>query len=55
MPLLLSAVDAVIRCHVDWAKMQLKWKPDNKYFWWALGADQMLHYLTYVGIIAYGC
>lgn len=54
MPLWLAAVDAVIHYHVDWAKMQLPWKPDNKYFWWALGVDQMLHYLTYVGIVAYG-
>lgn len=54
MPLWLAGVDAVIHYHVDWLKMQFTWKPDNKYFWWALGVDQMLHYLTYVGIVAYG-
>lgn len=54
MPLWLAAIDGVIHYHVDWLKMQLPWKPDNKYFWWALGVDQMLHYLTYVGIVAYG-
>ena len=24
---------------------------DQKYFWWALGADQMVHHLTNIGII----
>ena len=58
----LSALAAVcfaeflIHYHVDWAKMNLNkhWglKPDNsEYFWWLLGADQLLHYLTYFGMI----
>lgn len=46
-------VDAVIHYHVDWLKMQFKWTPDNRYFWWALGVDQMLHYLTYVLLIGW--
>lgn len=54
MALWLAAIDAIIHYHVDWVKMQFKWKPDNKYFWWLLGADQMIHYLTYIGVIAYG-
>ena len=29
-----------------------RWKPDNRYFWWALGADQMAHHLTHYLIIA---
>lgn len=46
----------LIHYHVDWAKMNLNkyWglKPDNsEYFWWLLGADQLLHYLTYFGMI----
>jgi len=28
-----------------------RWKPDNKYFWWALGQDQMVHHLTHYWII----
>lgn len=51
LPLWLTAIDIVVHYHVDWAKMQFKYTPDNKYFWWLLGVDQMLHYLTYVFII----
>jgi len=29
-----------------------RWKPDNKYFWWALGQDQMVHHLTHYWIIS---
>jgi hypothetical protein len=28
-----------------------RFKPDQIYFWWALGLDQMLHYLTYAVMI----
>ena len=28
-----------------------RFKPDNKYFWWALGLDQMLQHLTHYVII----
>jgi len=28
-----------------------RWKPDSKYFWWALGQDQMVHHLTHYYII----
>lgn len=49
-------VEFLIHYHVDWAKMNLNkhWglKPDNsEYFWWLLGFDQLLHYLTYFGMI----
>lgn len=57
LPLWAAVADTVIHYHIDWLKMNLneRWnlKPDNsEYFWWLLGADQMAHYLTYVGIIA---
>lgn len=49
----LSLADGVIHYHIDWAKQQLNKNltvKDN--MWWAwFGADQALHYLTYVGII----
>lgn len=50
------AIEFLVHYHVDWAKMNLnkRWglKPDNsEYFWWLLGADQLLHYLTYFGMI----
>lgn len=28
-----------------------RFKPDQIYFWWALGLDQLAHYLTYVVMI----
>jgi hypothetical protein len=28
-----------------------RWKPEQPYFWWALGADQMMHHLTHYLII----
>ena len=32
-------------------KMLGRFKPDNKYFWWSLGGDQMWHHLTHYLII----
>jgi hypothetical protein len=52
----LGVADAVVHYHVDWAKMRLnerlKLTPDNEWFWHLLGLDQLLHYLTYVGLIS---
>lgn len=28
-----------------------RFKPDNKYFWWSLGFDQMVHHLTHYFIL----
>lgn len=53
--LLLPLADFVIHYHIDWAKQQLNrglTAADRKFWIW-LGADQALHYLTYVGIIYY--
>ncbi len=49
-------LDAVIHYHVDWAKMNVNkhfgWGANtHEEFWWALGADQLAHQLTYAGII----
>ena len=49
-------IDFALHYHIDWAKMNLnarmKWTPMNsEKFWYLLGFDQMLHYLTYVGIV----
>lgn len=52
--LLLGGLDGVLHYHIDWAKQQLNrglTAADRK-FWILLGADQGLHYLTYIGIIA---
>lgn len=30
-----------------------RFSPDQIYFWWALGLDQLAHFLTYIAMIAY--
>lgn len=54
--IILGLVDGVIHYHIDWSKSKINTRfnlyPEwDKMFWWLLGADQMLHYLTYVFII----
>ena len=48
---LLPLVDFVIHFTVDRIKVSPKlggrWNPTQPYFWWALGADQMMHHLTH--------
>jgi hypothetical protein len=50
----LAFLDGLVHYHIDWAKTNLsrKYTPADQEFWLWLGADQGLHYLTYVGIIA---
>lgn len=52
----LAIVDMVVHYHIDWAKMNIGkhygLKPDNsEWFWILLGLDQLLHTLTYIGMI----
>ncbi len=52
----LGLIDTFIHYHVDWVKMNINakfgWKADqHPQFWWLLGADQLAHYLTYIGLI----
>jgi hypothetical protein len=57
--LLLAAGIAVgeflLHYHVDWLKEQLthrnNWTPQCRCFWYALGADQLVHGFTYLGIV----
>jgi len=54
----LAAADFLIHYHIDWAKVKINkrygWKCDNsEKFWYLLGFDQLLHQLTYIGIIAW--
>lgn len=56
LALILAVAEAVIHYHIDWAKVKINTrynlKADNsKYFWWLLGADQLLHQLTYAMLI----
>lgn len=56
----LLALEFIIHYHIDWLKEQLVrrngWTTHDTPFWWAIGIDQMLHGLTYVGLlwIAFG-
>jgi len=52
----LACVDGFVHYHIDWAKMNIGkktgWGPlTSEYFWWLLGLDQYLHYMTYVFIL----
>lgn len=51
----LAALEGAIHYHVDWFKMAYNkkkgWGPQtHEQFWWLLGADQLAHSLTYLGI-----
>ena len=47
----LAFIDFIIHFTVDRIKaspfMLGRFKPDQPYFWWSLGADQMAHHLTH--------
>jgi len=53
--LYLAILDGLIHYHVDWTKMKLGkrygWTPANQAFWTAIGADQLAHQLTYLGLV----
>lgn len=53
--LILPLFDFVAHYHIDYFKQQLNkgLTTADRMFWVWLGADQALHYLTYVGIISY--
>lgn len=53
----LGLFDAIIHYHIDWLKMNINawygWRAEkDEAFWWALGVDQYLHAITYIGLIA---
>jgi hypothetical protein len=47
-------VDGLVHYHIDWVKTNIAYKytPADDQFWFWLGLDQTLHYLTYIAIIA---
>ena len=51
----LSFADFVLHYHIDYVKQKLNKEltTADRQFWVWLGADQALHYLTYIGIISY--
>ena len=54
--LLIAFLDFFAHYHIDWAKMNInrnrKLTPADEAFWFWLGVDQLMHYLTYIGLIA---
>jgi hypothetical protein len=46
----------IVHYHIDWAKGQLtrrgRLTTADAMYWWGIGADQLLHHLTYVAIAA---
>jgi len=54
--ILLAFIDGVVHYHIDWAKMNINKNrnltPADNAFWFWLGIDQLMHYLTYIGLIA---
>ena len=53
--LTILAGEFIIHYHLDWLKEQTvrrqSWTSRDTPFWWALGIDQLMHGLTYVGIL----
>jgi hypothetical protein len=56
--LMMMVFDAFLHYHIDWAKTNINtnmgWTATtHDEFWWLLGLDQLLHWLTYVAIIGW--
>lgn len=51
---MISSLDFLVHYHIDWAKMRLSngLATTDHAFWVWLGLDQLLHTLTYLGIVA---
>ena len=51
----LGFIDFVLHYHIDWAKINInkRWNytVENPKFWAWLGADQLAHSLTYLGLV----
>jgi len=56
LALAVIAAELFFHYHIDWLKERIlsegKWGPKDKGYWRTFGVDQMLHNLTYVGIVA---
>lgn len=54
LALVLAFVDVVLHYHIDWAKAKLTndCQPDSTEYWIYFGLDQLLHALTYIGLVA---
>jgi hypothetical protein len=56
LALAVVAAELFFHYHIDWLKERIlaegNWGPEDKAYWRTFGVDQMLHNLTYVGIVA---
>lgn len=52
---MLGSIDFLLHYHIDWLKQKLNHSKTyvDKMWWFYMGLDQCLHYLTYIGIIYY--
>jgi len=54
---LIDIGEFVLHYHVDWLKGQVDvrygWTEKDQMYWVVFGADQLVHQLTYLGIVAY--
>ena len=52
---MVMGAEALVHYHCDWTKEQLVkragWTPVTDQFWRAMGIDQLVHGLTYVGMV----
>ena len=52
---MLGVLDFMVHYHIDWTKININRKnnytPQDKQFWTWLGADQLAHSLTYLGLV----
>jgi hypothetical protein len=52
---IIGVIDFVLHYHIDWAKININkrynYTPENPKFWAWLGADQLAHSLTYIGLV----
>lgn len=55
LAIVLGFIDFATHYHIDWAKININKKynytPENPKFWAWLGADQLAHSLTYLGLV----
>ena len=55
LAIILGFIDFVMHYHIDWAKMKInkRWNItiEQPAFWAWLGADQLAHSLTYLGLV----
>ena len=55
MAIMLGFIDFVLHYHIDWLKININkrynYTAENPKFWAWLGADQLAHSLTYLGLV----